>query len=373
MDSGVWLTDSTLREGQQAAGFQPSLKTKVSIAHGLNALGCDIIEVGHPAVSPDHETAAKTIARLGLQAETLAHCLLDEEAIRKTADLGVGWIGLFLCIRPEATEAKYRGRYQDLCGNIDRCVSLAKALGLQVRFSCEDASRTDDDELNGFYRKLADDGVDMIGFADTVGCLTPIESQRRFTGMRNLFPNVRLHFHGHNDRGLANANTLSALHTGWDSIDASVLGLGERMGIASLTEIALLMKGQFDKPLSLSHCLSLEEIVWANLDLNAYQHRRFSHKAGLHSAVVFEHPELYESVKSDEMGVIRRAGLTPYSGARAVREIAKSVQIELSHEQAAAISTHLKQQTNEYWQRDEIEALIKTVLSLNSNFTINRP
>jgi isopropylmalate/homocitrate/citramalate synthase len=362
MKNSIWLVDSTFREGEQAAGFSPSIETKLAIARGIDALGCDMIEVGHPAVAPCIEEFAQRISSINIKAQTLAHSLLNEKSIRQVAELGIDWIGFFLCIRPEAKETKYGNRFNSLYQSIRDHVLLAHELGLKVRFSCEDASRTGRNLLIDFYQKLLNDGVDLIGYADTAGCLLPNDASQIFKELRKRFPNTKLHFHGHNDRGMALANVLAAYQAGWNSADASVLGLGERMGIASLTEAAIVVNEQFQKHLNIHHCQTLEELAWSCLDVAAFRRRRFSHKAGLHGSVVLKQPEMYESVSPGKMGSLRQVGLSRYSGAHAVQEVARSLHIFLNDDQAKEISLLLKQDCKEYWSQGSIRAYLTGAL-----------
>jgi D-citramalate synthase len=73
---------------------------------------------------------------------------------------------------------------------------------------------------------------------DTLGIMNPELMTTYLNWMHNAFPNLHLDFHGHNDYGLATANSLAAVNAGINGIHTTVNGLGERTGNQSLCEIA---------------------------------------------------------------------------------------------------------------------------------------
>src|SRR5881396_1912416 len=78
-------------------------------------------------------------------------------------------------------------------------------------------------------------GVQRIGLPDTVGIATPRQVEQLVRLCAERYPQVGIEFHGHNDTGCALANTFAALEAGADCLDVTVMGIGERNGIASLS------------------------------------------------------------------------------------------------------------------------------------------
>ena len=123
-------------------------------------------------------------------------------------------------------------------------IDYAHDHGLAVRFAAEDASRTGLTFLKEVYHRASEHGADLLSFADTVGCLTPLEMYRV---MSDLIATVDrpLCAHCHNDMGCAVANTITAAEAGAFQLHTTVNGIGERAGNAALEEvlIALRMSG----------------------------------------------------------------------------------------------------------------------------------
>lgn len=365
----ISVTDSTLREGEQAAGFSPPLEAKLALARYADQLGCDLIEIGHPVIAESVFNAAKQVSDMPRRAQTLAHSLLRDDGIQTVHEVGADWIGFFFSIRPETAAIKYGLRFSDLYLRIPGCVAKAKELGLKVRFSCEDASRTELNSLLDFLTFLRGCGVDRIGYSDTAGCLYPSQAYERFQAIRDRLPEADLHFHGHNDRGLALCNALCALSCGWNSVDATILGLGERMGVVPMTELALCLDEQFGKSMNLAICSEFEAEAWRWVDVDRYAERRYSHKAGLHSMAVYHHSQCYESTPAERLGARRSMGLSKFSGAKAVLSIAHQLGMPLSIQQAKDISHELKRMDQEYWDAEEIEFFLSSFLHKRASMT----
>jgi isopropylmalate/homocitrate/citramalate synthase len=281
--------------------------------------------------------------------------LLKEEEILLARNVGATWIGFFLTIQPQSSKVKYGKRYQELVDQIEPSIRLAHDLGLKVRFTCEDASRTPLNQLLPFYEYVSKRGVDMLGYADTTGTLLPFRARRIFRKLRKNFPRIPLHFHGHNDRGVALANGIEALAAGWDSIDASLLGLGERGGIIPLTEAALVLQEEWGKPLDLKQLPALEQLVWKDVNVEHYHRRRFAHKAGLHCLSALQHPETYESVPIEKFGEERIGVLSKFSGIRSILAIAQSIGVPLSRDKAVQISQSIQSTEKEIWRKEDLK------------------
>ena len=115
-------------------------------------------------------------------------------------------------------------------------ISYAKKHKLNVRFTAEDASRTNFKFLIKIAKLIEKAGADRFSFADTVGVLHPAKVNDIFS---RLFTEIKIPIHGHfhNDFGLATANALQAIQSGATCVDVTVNGLGERCGISSLAEV----------------------------------------------------------------------------------------------------------------------------------------
>ncbi|OQX22568.1 MAG: hypothetical protein BWK80_30090, partial [Desulfobacteraceae bacterium IS3] len=123
----------------------------------------------------------------------------------------------------------------NLVENIEKSVYFAVKNDLKVTFATEDTMRTHPKRLEKFYLAAIDCGVETICLTDTVGSATPtgvfniVEFMRNLLTVRGL-SNIKIHFHGHMDRGLGVWNSIAALSAGANRVDGSILGIGERCG-----------------------------------------------------------------------------------------------------------------------------------------------
>jgi 2-isopropylmalate synthase len=228
----VRLIDCTLREGMQAPGVRFTLAQSCDIARLLVACGVDMIECGHPAISDAEQQRVKaTIAAAG-QTPVLCHARAHRRDIDAAAAAGARWVGIFLGCNEVTRRARVTGASADqLLSMIDTSVRYAVAQGLRVRFTVEDASRTERAMLERAYATAIAAGADRICFADSVGVLEPTAATAAARWLSTAFPDLDSEFHLHDDRGLATANALAAIDGGANWISCSVNGIGERAGV----------------------------------------------------------------------------------------------------------------------------------------------
>lgn len=350
------LLDTTLREGEQCYGVFFSLETKVSLALLLDELGVDFIEAGHPAAAPSLREAAAAIARLDLRARAIGHARMLSEEIRLVRAAGLTWVGLFSGINAFSRE-RYGCSRKRIFERIATAVCHAKDIGLSVKFTCEDASRTDLGELVELYERLRELGADRMSYADTVGTDTPakLETFARRLGSSVGFPD--LHFHFHDDRGLAFANAQKAAALGARCIDASIQGVGERMGLVPLEKaLGLRPDGGSDLFARTSALRRASALVASSIDQRRFEQRRFAHKSGVHIHGVCRDPRSYEAgepAADDEQRLIilskliGRAGLCALlarCGFQATESVVERLLMTVKHEDRMELA-----------EKDEIE------------------
>lgn len=318
------LLDTTLREGEQCYGVFFSVETKRRLAHLLDEIGVDFIEAGHPAAAPSIRQASKAIARLDLKAIRIAHARLDRDEIRLVRDLGFPWVGLFSGINAISLR-RYGLSRRTAFERISRSVGYAKETGLLVRFTCEDASRTDPSDLAELYQRLQALGVDRMSYADTVGTDTPELLEKLCRNLGAAVPFESLHFHFHDDRGMARANAMKAIELGARCIDTSVLGLGERMGLVRLEDMAFRPERRACSPKSKSRretaLISAEKLVGSSIDPGRFCMRRFAHKSGIHIHGILHDPRQYEHEDPSLAGCQRLIVLSKLIGRSGLRKL----------------------------------------------------
>src|SRR6266511_3968414 len=214
MAKPIWkLIDTTLREGEQFARANFRTEDKIEIARALDTFGVEYVEVTSPAASPQSQRDAVRIVKLGLGARVITHsrCVVDD--VRAALDTGVRGIGLLFATSRILRESSHGKSIDQIVDAMGPPIELALSAGLEVRFSAEDAFRSEVQDLVTVYQAAERLGVQRIGIADTVGIATP---RQVFVLVRELRHAVRcdIGFHAHNDTGCAIANAYEAISAG---------------------------------------------------------------------------------------------------------------------------------------------------------------
>jgi homocitrate synthase len=304
------IVDTTLREGEQFAAAHFSSDDRVRIARALDQFGVEYIEMTSPVASPQSARDLRTVACSGLRAKILTHVRCVPADIELAAECGVAGVNLLLGASEMLRTHSHRRSLDRILADATAAVALAHRLGMEVRFSCEDAFRTPIDQLLTIYRTVDELGVHRIGVADTVGLATPRQTAEVVATIRE---NVRcdIEFHGHNDGGCAVANAYAALESGATHIDTTILGIGERNGIASLSGFIArlyLTNPDWVRRYDLTMLPEMDEMVsrmtGVPVPFNACitGATAFTHKAGIHTNAVLRDPRTYEALNPNDFG-----------------------------------------------------------------------
>ncbi len=317
------ILDTTLREGEQCFGIFFPIEIKKQITLLLSEIGVDFIEVGHPAAAPSIQEAVSEIVKLNLRSRLIAHARLDDDEIRLVKDLGLQWVGLFAGINGRS-QRKYNLSRQAIFKKVSNAVSRAKTLGLSIKFTCEDASRTDISELMEFYSHLASLGVDRLSYADTLGILQPQDIERIRTLINEQVPFNLLHFHFHDDFGFADQNAVKTIECGARCVDASVSGIGERMGLVSLESILAFLNEKSEKEnkvvkYNTAPVREAVNLVGSCINYDHFEERRFAHKSGIHINGIIKDSANYESISPELAGSERLLVLSKLIGKSGLR------------------------------------------------------
>ena len=235
----VGIYDTTLRDGEQSVGVVLGPEEKLEIARLLDELGVDRIEVGFPRVSEDDRRAIELIVEAGLRAELWGFSRAVPDDVQAIVELG---------LRASVIEAPLSDLKLDALGvprekmleRIERAVSYAAEAGVRVAFFGVDGSRADLSFLADAYRRALTAGAAEIVVVDTLGIAAPEAVAHFVSRMREAVgPDVPIHWHGHDDFGLATAGAIAAVRAGATWLHGTINGMGERAGNASLCEVAL--------------------------------------------------------------------------------------------------------------------------------------
>ena len=343
------ILDSTLREGEQTPGVTFSIEEKLKIANYLDEFGIDIIEAGHPRVSNDIYNAVKQISDQGLNAEILGHCRAIIEDIDIARECDVDWVGIFFCVSNKRLEQQFRSNIENAIDLVSSAVEYAKLHGLKVRYTPEDAVRTDYFSLLKISQSAVDAGADRISIADTVGAMTP---NKMFNLIKKLKNDLKtdLNIHCHNDLGLATANSLAAYEAGATTIDVSINGLGERVGIAPLSEICVALhcayniknRWKLEMLPEISDYVAQTSGVFIPQNLPIVGENAFTHNAGLHVAAVLNDPSFYEVIPAELVGKKRNFVLDKMASIHTIRHKLIEMNIETNENNISKIMEYAK-------------------------------
>jgi methanogen homocitrate synthase len=347
----VEICDVTLRDGEQTPGVSFSQEEKQDIATRLDAIGIEIIEAGFPVVSVHEKEMVRSVSRLGLDAKICGLSRACREDIDAALDAEVDMIGLFIGTSDRHIRHKHKKPREEVVANALVQCDYAVDHGLIVRFGAEDASRTDLPVLLEIFRQAAERRATYVTFADTTGCLTPLETA---TIMEELVPktSIPIAMHAHNDLGCATANTIIAAELGAYQLHTTVNGLGERAGNARLEEVLvnLVLKGGIDRyDLTQIPELSGNVQKYTGIMMPATKPvvgaNAFAHESGIHIAAILEDPQTYEFIPPELLGLERRFILGKHTGKRALIHILSSFGYHLPDEQVLQVLESIKERS----------------------------
>ena len=322
----IGVNDSTLRDGEQAPGVSFTLAEKVAIAVALDRAGVDEIEAGTPVMG---EAAVEAVAAIACQvrrAAVIAWGRMGEADVDAARRTGVRRVSLSAPMSERQMRAKGFGGPADVLACIARVVRYAREHGLTVAVGGEDSSRADPTFVAAVLDAAARAGAHRFRYADTLGVLDPFTAHGIFARLRAL-TDLELEFHGHDDLGLATANTLAAVRGGATHVSVCALGLGERAGNAALEQVAVALEQTCDRRTAVDFAAlpALAETVAAaaRRPIPASQPivgaAVFSHESGIHVSGLLRDPETYEALNPERFGRSRQIVLGTHSGLAAIR------------------------------------------------------
>lgn len=372
----LFISDTTLRDGEQMPGINLTPDQKLQVAKALAEAGVHSIDAGFPAAAPSEIDAIQRIVREVQGPVFAAHARTVRSDIDAAARALDGLrahkraVNLFIGVSRVHREQKHRKSKAEIVRMATDAIQYARQFFHIISFGPEDASRTEADFLHEIYREAIAAGATTIGFADTVGVLTPEKATDAVRAIQDRVPNfgdALLGVHFHNDLGLATANTLACVAAGANVVQGTINGIGERAGNTALEEVVMALTVHAEQyrvrvtvdPRRLTELSQLvakltgvpvpanKAIVGANI---------FSTSSGVHQDGLLKDPETYLPFMPDEVG----AGpiqlvLGKHSGRSAVRHRFRQCGMELADEQVQAVLEHLKQVAGAPLRRNDAE------------------
>lgn len=363
------IIESTLREGEQFVGANFTTAQKVEIARALDEFGVEYIELTSPAASPQSARDCQTVANLGLGAKVLTHtrCTIDDA--RLAMETGVDGIDVLIGTSSVLREFSHGKDIPRIIEMAQEVVSFLLGHGFEVRFSTEDSFRSDLDDIIPIYQAVDALGITRVGIADTVGVATPLQVYDLVSRVRQAV-SCDIEFHGHNDSGCAIANAFCALEAGATHVDASILGIGERNGIAPLGGLIARLYAQdrglvskYNLPMIVELDNMVADIVGVGIPFNNYITgiTAFTHKAGIHAKAVLNNPETYEILSPQDFGMSRYVSIAHrLTGWNAIKARAEQLNLGIGDDDIKAATLHIKKLADEKpLALDDVDAVLR--------------
>ncbi|MCS7009244.1 MAG: hypothetical protein NZL93_04830, partial [Chthoniobacterales bacterium] len=197
----VWFVDTTLRDGEQAAGVDFADRDRAAIARSLVDAGVKELEVGIPASGPEVCRRIAIVAETVPQALLLAWCRARHDDLEAAATCPVHGVHFSFPVSERHLRIWGKTR-QWVLRMLSELTAAAAERFDYVTVGAQDASRADRAFLEDFAAAVSQTPAFRLRLADTVGALTPEATRCMVERVRTAAPSLLVEFHGHNDLGM---------------------------------------------------------------------------------------------------------------------------------------------------------------------------
>jgi 2-isopropylmalate synthase len=361
MSEKVAVFDTTLRDGEQAAGTRLGSREKLTIARQLARLKVDIIEAGYPASSPEDFAAVQLLSQ---EIEGPVVCALSRAV---PGDVEACGKALAKARRPRihtgigVSDVHVAGKFRDrkygktlgekkvkLVQMAVAAVKLARQYADDVEFYAEDAGRADPAYLFEMLEAAIEAGATVVNIPDTTGYAVPEQFGALIRAIREKVPNIQratISVHCHDDLGLAVANALAGVGNGARQVEGTINGVGERAGNAALEEVVMAIRTRGDyfgvhTGIETREFCRTSRLVSDMLGMVVPPNKAvvggnaFSHSSGIHVDGFLKDRETYEIMRPEDVGVLEsRVVLTARTGRHGLRDRLEKLGYALSQEE----------------------------------------
>ncbi|MGI6227128.1 MAG: homocitrate synthase/isopropylmalate synthase family protein [Peptococcales bacterium] len=368
----VEIHDSTLRDGEQAAGVSFNKEQKIQIAKMLDKAGVQYIEAGFPAVSQETRDALKEISNLGLNAKITCLCRATEGDIDLAKECDV-W-GAIMEVPVSYPRLKYQFGWEEkqVIEKALRVATYAKEKGLYTYLFLIDSTRAHLEFLEELLTTVVPQaGVDRVTLVDTNGCINP-------PGMKFLMNNIKkwvevpIEVHCHNDFGLGVANALISVENGASSVSSVLNSLGQRAGNTSTEEVAFALECLYGVKTGIDF-KALYEVSRLVAELSGWSFppnkpivgkNLFTWEAGIPTAALMKNPHTVEPFQPEIFGVKHDVKVGKKSGKANVIWKARELGLELTDQDLEQMVKKIKDEADRLQRTltdEEFLAIFKSI------------
>ena len=341
--------DTTLRDGEQTVGVVLDPLQKLELARQIDSLGINRIEAGFPRVSAEDAEAIQLILKAGLRAEIWGFARAAKADVEELMRLELRYSVIEVPVSEIKLKAYGFGE-DEAVKRISEAIGLAAKNKIHVAFFPVDSTRADLNFLKRIYKAAINSGAKEVVIVDTIGACGPeaveflVRQVREWVG-----PNTPIHFHGHNDFGLATACAVAAVRAGASWIQGTINGMGERAGNADLGEVALALKCIYGVESALD-LRRIREVSRAVREASRYEmepwkpvvgRNLFARESGA-VASQFHIPEAIEPFSAEIVGADREIVLGKKSGLDSIAIKARELGLEVPEKKRAAVLAAVK-------------------------------
>lgn len=338
----IGIDDETLRDGLQSPSVcEPAVEQKLELLHLMETLGIDTADIGLPGAGGTHaagvERLAREIAEQKLKIRPNCAARTHRNDIVPIAEISqrVG-IPIEACTFIGSSSVRFFAEdwtLDQLLKMTEEAVSFAVSQGLPVMYVTEDTTRAKPETIRALYTTAIRAGAKAVCVCDTVGHSTPDGARAVIQFVKGIIEeqggNIRLDWHGHQDRGLGVINSLAAIQGGADQVHGSALGIGERVGNTPLDQLLVNLKllGWISNDLSRlrEYCDTAARICGWTVPYNypVFGRDAFRTATGVHAAAVIKSYRkgdqhladiVYSGVPAGEFGLEQVIEIGPMSG-----------------------------------------------------------
>jgi len=339
-----------LRDGEQTPGISLTPEKKLEIARQLDKLGVNIIEAGFAAASEGEMEAIRLISRENLKAEICSFARGVQNDIDAAVKSGADSVFLVIPSSDLHIQHKLRKSRNEILEMVAKSVKYAKSSGLIVELGPEDATRADMNFLKEMIAEGISEGADRVTPCDTVGILTPEKTYEFYSELREVFPDIPLGAHCHDDFGMAVANSIAALKAGANEVHVTVNGLGERAGNAALEEVVVSLKLLYNVETSIKTeklydtSLLVSRLTGISVQPNKaiVGENAFVHESGIHTHAILSEPLTYEPIPPEIVGRTRRLAVGKHAGSRGIKAALEEMGLHPNDNQLSEIFRRVK-------------------------------